>query len=314
MCIYTILITVYSSIHRFLATGESFISLAYQYRLGHSTVSESVHMTCRAIERQMMAAQFPKPTEQMWRNIATNFWEKWDFPNCIGAIDGKHINIRAPHKSGSLYFNYKKNFSIVLLALVDADCWFVNVQVGDYGRSSDGGTYSSSDLGRGMAAGALQVPADCPLPGSGKHGNMPFTMVGDAAFPSKPYLMKPFAGQRIPKKWGIYNYRLSRARMVAECAFGILAARWRVLYTRMQMKPENIDSLIMTVCILHNFLHNPSDNQAWLNEAEGEVEELRDVRNMGGNRGSRQAFAFREKLCDFFNSPEGSVPWQDRML
>lgn len=261
-----------------------------------------------------MATQFPRPTEEIWRDTASKFWSKWNFPNCLGAIDGKHVHVTAPDKSGSLYFNYKKTFSIVLLGLVDADYRFITVQVGDYGRASDGGVYSGSDLGKGMAAKTLQVPADCPLPGSGQQDDMPYTIVGDAAFPLKTYLMRPFPGQRLPRWRRVYNYRLSRARMVVECAFGLLAVRWRVLYTRINMKPENVDSVIVAVCILHNYLLDPAQNQRWLEEAEEHGKRLQDVGNMGGNRGGREVYDVREKLCAFFISPEGRVSWQDRMV
>lgn len=271
-------------------------------------------MTCRAIEQQMMASQFPRPTEDMWRDIALQFLEKWNFPNFLGAIDGKHITIVSPAHSGSLFFNYKRSFSIVLLALVDADYRFTFVQVGDFGRTSDGGVYSGSALGRAMEAKTLSVPADCPLPGSGVQGPMPYTMVGDAAFPLKTYLMSPFPGNRIPRWRGIFNYRLSRARMVVECAFGILSSRWRVLYTRMNVKPENADCIVTAACILHNYLTTPSESQRWLDEAEERGEVLPAVRNMCGNRGCREAYDVREKLCTFFCSPEGSVSWQDNMV
>uniref|UniRef100_A0A8C1VZS8 DDE Tnp4 domain-containing protein n=1 Tax=Cyprinus carpio TaxID=7962 RepID=A0A8C1VZS8_CYPCA len=297
-----------------LAVTLSFTSLAFQYRLGKSTVAESVHMTCRAIEEQMMASQFPRPTEHMWRAIASKFWDKWNFTNCLGAIDGKHVTIMSPAHSGSLFFKYKRTFSIVLLALADAEYRFTFVQVGDFGRTSDGGVFSGSALGRGMEAKTLSVPADCPLPGSGVQGPLPYTMVGDAAFPLKTYLMRPFPGNRIPRWRQMFNYRLSQARMVVECAFGILSSRWRVLHTRINVKPDNADSIVTAACILHNFLTNPSDNQRWLDEAEERGEVLAPATNMGGNRGCREAYEVREKLCTFFSSPEGRVSWQDNMV
>ncbi len=104
----------------------------------------------------------------------------------------------SPAHSGSMFFNSKKTFSIVLLALADAHYKFTFVQVGDFGRTSDGGVYSGSALGRAMVGTTLCVPKDCPLPGSGVQGPMPYTMVGDAAFPLKTYLMRPFPGNRIP--------------------------------------------------------------------------------------------------------------------
>lgn len=69
-------------------------------------------------------------TEQEWKNKARQFELLWNFPNCIGSIDGKHIVIEAPCNSGSDFFNYKEQFSIVLLAIVDADYNFIYANCG----------------------------------------------------------------------------------------------------------------------------------------------------------------------------------------
>ena len=62
----------------------------------------------------------PVPKMEEWREIAEEYHTLWNFPNCLGAMDGKHVVIEAPKNSGSLYFNYKGSYSIVLLAVVDA--------------------------------------------------------------------------------------------------------------------------------------------------------------------------------------------------
>ena len=67
------------------------------------------------------------------------FYSLWHFPNCVGATDCKHIETQATYNSCSLFFNYKKTFSAVLLALVVANYKFTVIPVGGYGISSDGG-------------------------------------------------------------------------------------------------------------------------------------------------------------------------------
>ena len=55
-----------------------------------------------------------------WEKISDDFLEFWNIPHCIGAIDGKHVAMRKPAFSRSLWHNYKGFFSIVLLAICDA--------------------------------------------------------------------------------------------------------------------------------------------------------------------------------------------------
>lgn len=76
----------------------------------------------------------------MWKTIASRYKEMQNFPNCIGAIDGKHINFQCLINAGSTYYNYKGSHSIVLI--VDAD--YKLIDLGAYGRNSDGGILSNS--------------------------------------------------------------------------------------------------------------------------------------------------------------------------
>lgn len=89
---------------------------------------------CNAIWKALQPNVLPPMTEEKWSNIAEGFFEKWQFPNCIGAVDGKHVKIKAPFRSGSNYFCYKKHFSLVLMAACDGDYRFVWVDIGQYGK------------------------------------------------------------------------------------------------------------------------------------------------------------------------------------
>ena len=88
------------------------------------------------------------PTTQDWQRIEHHFSTQWNYPNCIGAIDGKHVVILARHNSGSQFFNYKGTFSFVLMALVASDYKFTFVDIRNYGSQSDGAVFKHSNFGQ----------------------------------------------------------------------------------------------------------------------------------------------------------------------
>lgn len=134
-------------------------------------------------------------------------------------MDGKHVVTDKPPNSGSLFFNYKKTLSVVLLACVDAHCKFIAIEVGAYGRNSDGGIFTNSAIGRKLLKNSLELPQDKFLPGT--HEIMSHVFVGYEAFSLQKHLMRPYPGNEILNNEDdkIYNYRLSRARRVYENAF-----------------------------------------------------------------------------------------------
>ena len=98
-----------------------------------------------------------------WKKIEQRFRNRWNVPHPVGALDGKHIAIKNPKKSGSEYFNYKGYFSLVLLALVNADYKFLWVNAGSSGLSSDVQIFNHSKLKRRIENGTLGLPAPEPL-------------------------------------------------------------------------------------------------------------------------------------------------------
>ena len=95
------------------------------------------------------------PIFLVWKPFPLLFcsFERWNFPHCLGSIDGKHIIIQKPKHSGSMYWNYKQRDSIVLLAVCDASYRFTLVDIGQPGSNSDGGIWESSEFGRGLENG-----------------------------------------------------------------------------------------------------------------------------------------------------------------
>ena len=223
---------------RFLAPGETYKSLMYQYRVIEVSISRFLQEVCQVIIESFMEEDMSLPdSKEKWLSVAKEFEEKWQFPNCVGAIDGKHVPLINPFNSGSTYFNYKSFFSIVLLALVDANYKFLYVNVGCQRRISDGGVLKNSELYHLLVNGEINLPDSRQLPDlsslndsflveSNRESEVPYIIAADDAFPLTTYCMKPYFSQKLSDSKRIVGYRLSRARRATENAFGILSNRF----------------------------------------------------------------------------------------
>ncbi|KAJ8915345.1 hypothetical protein NQ315_008232 [Exocentrus adspersus] len=121
---------------RYLASGDSMMSMSYSYRVGKSTVSNLVKETCKIIWNCLWQDYLKPPDTEKWNEISRDYQQVWQMTNCVGAIDGKHV---APPNSGSDFYNYKGNHSIVLMAVCDPFYKFTMVDIWARGRQSDGG-------------------------------------------------------------------------------------------------------------------------------------------------------------------------------
>jgi len=249
----------------------------------------------------------PEPKQEDWLKIADTFLNVTNFPNCIGAIDGKHIHIVKPAHSGSLYYNYKHFFSTVLLAVCDANYCFTSVDIGDYGKNSDSSIFKNSTFYRKLFKKELNIPENTLLPQS-NGSKFPFVIVGDEAFGLSQNVMRPYGGRHLSTKKKVFNYRLSRARRFIECTFGILSNKWRIFHRPLNVSEEFAYDIIKACVILHNFVRIRDGNTLEFEDTlfyEGLLDEDRSPDNTSG----KAATNTRDDFADYFMGA-GEVPWQ----
>ena len=235
---------------RYLATGDSQLSLSYAFRRGRSTISNIISETCPALWDVLSVEYLKAPSGNNWKGIANDFEKQWNFPGCIGALDGKHICIECPQNMGSAFYNYKSFHSIVLMAMCDANYWFTLVDIGGYGRDNDAGIFNNSLFGKAFIEGNI----DLPEPIQKGEYILPYTIVGDDIFPLKDWLMEPYPGRNLTEHQRIFNYRLSRCRRTIENTFGILCAKFRIFRRPIKASLPLIENIVKAAVCLHNYL------------------------------------------------------------
>ncbi|XP_055308302.1 uncharacterized protein LOC129572381, partial [Sitodiplosis mosellana] len=285
--------------------------LASTYSISQAASTVILRETCQIIYEELAATEFMIFTKENWLDVSSKFYEKWNMPNCVGAVDGKHVRIRCPANAGSLYFNYKRYHSVILMAACDAEYRFTFVDVGSPGQSDgDMNVFSRSTLGRDIFENSqnLNLPEDCNINGE----KMPFFFVADDAFPLSPRIMKPYGGT-LKDDERIFNYRLSCARRTIENAFGIMTMRWSCLTSEFLCQPDKVKVIVGACCALHNFLAKRSptyvqvadryDNHGNLIEGEWRrTQGMGQINLVRRGRPSTAGNTIRDRLKHFFNN------------
>ena len=148
----------------------------------------------------------------------------------------------------------QQTLSILLLALVDTDYSLIAVAIVANWKSSDFNVFKNSNTERKLELNQPGIPGSMPLPSDNNGKCMPFVIVGDEAFALLEHVSRPYPNRNLCVKQRIYNYRLTKARRIVECAFGILANKWRIFHRPLDVTPQFCDSIVKACCILHNFV------------------------------------------------------------
>ena len=211
------------------------------------------------------------------------------------------------------------------MAICDSNYCFSMVDIGGFGKDNDASIFGQSDIALAFDDGELHVPADELISGH----LLPHVIISDEIFPLKPWLMKPYPDRNLDENKRIYNYRLSRARRTIENAFGILSAKWHIFRRPIQASVETVEGIVKACICLHNYLKQ-TDNAgcvpagfidsedstgnivdgSWRSVVQNEGSAFQPIDRMGSNNFKKESKEIRDKFMNYFNSSEGSVPWQ----
>lgn len=287
------------------------MELHYYFRLGYSTITTLVREVCAVVCSNLATCITLPTTEEEWKELASGFETHSNFPHCIGAVDGKHIRVIKPTDSGSLYYNYKNYFSLVLLGVCDANYNFIYVDIGAYGKSSDSSVFKDTSLYNELINESLNVPEATKISESNPY-SFPYVFVGDEAFGLHTNLMRPYGGNNLSHTKKVFNYRLSRGRRYIECTFGILSNKWRILHRPLNVNIDLAKSIVKTCCLLHNFVRIRDgysyDDTLKITGFEGGMEVNNNL-----SRGGRSAQSARNEFAQYFVT-ENVLPWQNRCI
>ncbi|KAM3913212.1 uncharacterized protein RB166_018524 [Leptodactylus fuscus] len=294
---------------RFLATGETFRTMHRQLGVSVPTIANIVKTTCKIIWKDLQPVVMPTPTLETWSEVAAGFDNAVNFPNCLGAVDAQHIRVLRPLDSGSKPLDHKKYFSVVVLAVADTNCKFVAIDVGSYDNTGDKRVLNASRVQQQILQDQISLPAPRPFPGTSNP--IPLVMVSNNVFTVTPPLLRPYQGHGLDNRRRMYNCRLWRARQFVESTFAIMAVRWEVFCSAIQLDVATAESVLRACCVLHNYVRNSDGGEVDLNtqmpSAGAVIGQSYDIPPDNG-------LHLRDRFADHFASPEGAVTWQFSIL
>ncbi|XP_048241612.1 protein ALP1-like [Haliotis rufescens] len=221
------------------AESRAFANL---FGVGKSTVWKCLRDVCEALTVTMMLNYVKFPKEDDLKAGLDGFESAWGFPNCD--LDWTSIPIIGPVHVHGDYRNRKGFYSIILQAVCDHKCIFSDINIGWPGRVHDARVFGFSELFHKGENNHLFPKWQRKLTTPDKEIIMPITLVANAVHPLKPWLLKPYTNQaNLTPPQRQFNYRLSRARLTIENAFGRLKGRWLCLQKRLDVSVDSRDDL-----------------------------------------------------------------------
>ena len=230
-----------------LATTVDYRTVGHLFGVARNTVSIIVHETCVAIVDKLLPIYIQFPAGNELKKVIDGFKDMWNIPQCAGSIDGSHVPVTPPAMNHTDYYNRKGWYSMLVQAVVDHKLLFQNLCVGWPGSIHDARVLANSSIYKKVNNGQLLGGNIAQVQWRSLR---PF-LIGDSAYPLLLWLVKPFLFSSVlTSQQKLFNYRLSRARVVVEIAFGRLKARWHRLSKQIDMDIDNVPHVVFyTMCV-----------------------------------------------------------------
>lgn len=268
-----------------------------------------VNDTCEVLIDVLGDEYFPILTKNKRLSVAEKYFDKWNFPNCLGGIDGKLLNVQRTVVQNN--FKKKLTLQFMMQIVADADNKIISSHLYYSGNSSAGASFIQSPLYSLMESYDPEIPEPISLPLTTDDIQVPYVFLGNEEFPLLPHLMRPYTdAKHISDEERIFNYRLNRALHCVEKTLTMMLSKWRLLSETLDEEETNPIKILKTICLLHNLLMEREINVSYVNGGvEGLRTEMPRFTTMHSTF-SDEAFDIREIYRDYF-SGDGSLTWQD---
>ncbi|XP_035895720.1 putative nuclease HARBI1 [Anopheles stephensi] len=190
--------------------------------IGQSTFSETLDQTLSALERELAYAIDINMTEDEKSDARQYFYAKLPVPGVVACIDGTHIRIVAPRDDPIHYNNRKGFYSLNVLMICDHRQKIRFVDARFSGSDHDSYIFNSS-------------PISSFLEEKWRSGDQMFKILGDSAYPSQPWLIKPHRNAESNTTEALFNEQHAKARAIVERTFGVLKGRFRCINGERQL-------------------------------------------------------------------------------